>query len=63
MQLIEVIPFKNCKERFKLSEKYRLKPNCVAEVFRDYLYVETFDWDIRKKRKRRKNNAKKKIRK
>jgi len=59
MQLIEVVPFKNCKERFKLVEKYRLTPNCVAEVFMDYLYVEVFDWDIRRKHKRRRGRGKK----
>ncbi|MGH4125634.1 MAG: hypothetical protein ACREV6_22205 [Clostridium sp.] len=63
MQLIEVVPFKNVKERFRLVEKYRLIPNCIAEVFRDYLYVEVFDFDIRKKRKGRRKHAKKSIRK
>ena len=58
MQLIEVVPFKSDKERFRLVEKYRLIPNCVAEVFRDYLYIEIFDFDIR-----RKKHGKKKARK
>ena len=53
LQVIEVIPFKNCKERFKLSEKYRLMKNCNSEVFRDYIYVEIFDFDIKDKQNKK----------
>ena len=63
MQLIEVIPFKSDKERFKLVQKYNLMQNCLFEVFQNYLFVEIFDWDIRKKlRKRRRGRGKKKVR-
>ena len=65
-QVIEVVPFKNDKERFRLSEKYRLMRNCNSEVFRDYIYVEIFDFDIKgcnKKKGRCSKSVKKSIRK
>jgi hypothetical protein len=61
MQVVEVIPFKNFKERLQLVIPYTNRRKYRVEIFESYLYIETLEYF--RKQKRRKGSDKKTFRK